>query len=114
MNGMLARTGFSALWLFHWLPLGVQAAAGNGLGWLAYWFAKRRKKIALRNLELCFPEKSPGEIRRLLRQNLQATVRAALEHGLLIWAPASRLEKLIRIEGRAHFESCRGQPVILL
>jgi KDO2-lipid IV(A) lauroyltransferase len=114
MNGALARLGFLFLWLFHWLPLGLQAATGNILGWLAYPLAERRKRVAHRNLRLCFPEKSQAEIRRLVRQNLQATLRAALEHGLLIWAPARRLEKLIRIEGREHLDACRGQPVILL
>jgi len=44
----------------------------------------------------------------------KGTIRAALEHGLLIWAPAARLEKLIRIEGREHLDACLGQPVILL
>ncbi len=110
----LTRLGFFLLWLFHWLPLGLQAAIGNALGGLAYLFAQRRKRVARRNLELCFPEKSPAEIRRLLRQNLQATARAALEHGLLVWAPASRLEKLIRVEGREHLEACLGRPLILL
>lgn len=114
MKNAFSRLGFFFLWLFHWLPLGVQAMLGNGLGWLAYWLTKRRKHVAWRNLQLCFPEKSPAEIRRLLRQNLQASVRAALEHGLVIWAGASRLEKLIHVEGHEHIDACRGQPVILL
>jgi KDO2-lipid IV(A) lauroyltransferase len=114
MKNAFVRLGFLFLWLFHWLPLSVQALFGNGLGWLAYLLANRRKRIARRNLELCFPKKSQAEICHLLRKNLQATVRAALEHGLLIWASAARLEKLIRVEGRAHLDSCHGQPVILL
>lgn len=111
---VLARLGFFFLWLFHWLPLGAQAAIGNALAWLAYPVAERRKRIARRNLQLCFPEKSRDEIEQLVRKNLQATLRAALEHGLLIWAPAARLNKLIRIEGREHLDACRNQPVILL
>lgn len=114
MNVALARLGFFLLWLFHWLPLGLQAAVGNGLGWLACFLTRRRKRIARRNLELCFPEKTAAERRRLLRRNLQASIRAALEHGLLIWAPAARLEKLIRLEGREHLQACKDQPVILL
>ena len=114
MSKLLAQFGFAALWLFHWLPLGLQAAIGNGLGWLACFLTRRRKHIARRNLELCFPEKSASERRSLLRRNLQASIRAALEHGLLIWAPAPRLEKLIRIEGREHLDACIGRPVILM
>ncbi len=114
MKNAFVRLGFAFLWLFHWLPLGAQALIGNGLGWLAYWFTARRKRVARRNLTLCFPEKNEDEIRRLLRQNIQASVRAALEHGLLIWASAARLEELIRLEGREHLEACKDQPVILL
>lgn len=114
MNNLFARLGVVVLWSFHWLPLGVQAAIGNGIGWLAYVLAKRRTRIGRRNLELCFPEKSPSERERLLLHNIQATVRAALEHGLLIWGSARRLERLIRIEGREHLDACLGQPLILL
>ncbi len=114
MNLLLARLGFAALWGFHWLPLGMQALVGNALGGLAYVFARRRKHVARRNLILCFPEKSQAEINRLVRKNLQATVRSALEHALLIWASKARLQKLISIEGREYFEACQGQPMILL
>lgn len=114
MNRLFTHLGFAVLWIFHWLPLGAQAAIGNTLGWLFYFAAQRRKQVARRNLELCFPEKNAEEIRQLLRRNLQVTIRVALEHGLLIWAPASRLEKLIRVEGREHLDASRGQPVILL
>lgn len=114
MKNVLVRLGFAFLWLFHWLPLGVQAAIGNGLGWLAYLLAERRKRVARRNLELCFPGKSHGEINVLLRRNFQVTMRAALEHGLLFWASAHRLKKLIRIEGAEHLDALRGQPLILL
>lgn len=114
MKNAFVRLGFAFLWLFHWLPLGAQALIGNGLGWLAYWFTARRKRVARRNLTLCFPEKNEDEIRRLLRQNIQASVRAALEHGLIIWAGATRLEKLIHVEGREYLDACHGQPLILL
>lgn len=114
MSELLTRLSFGFLWLFHWLPLGVQASMGNALGWLAYHLAKRRKHIAQRNLELCFPEKSPAEIQTLLKKNIQASTRAALEHGLLVWASDKRLKKLIRHEGEEHLNACLGKPLILL
>lgn len=114
MKGLFIRTGFLLLWGFHWLPLGMQSAIGNTIGWLPYLVAGRRRNIAQRNLELCFPEKSPAEIRRLLRLNIQASVRAALEHGLLVWASEKRLKKLIRLEGEEHLDTNMGKPLILL
>lgn len=114
MSEFSTQLGFGFLWLFHWLPLGVQARMGNALGWLAYYLAKRRKHIAQRNLELCFPEKSPHEIQRLLLKNFQASTRAALEHGLLIWAGEKRLKKLVRFEDEEHLLAHTGKPLILL
>ena len=114
MSAVLTHLGFGFLWLFHWLPLGIQAAIGNLVGWLAFHLTQRRKHVAQRNLEHCFPEKSPAEIQRLVRRNIQASVRATLEHGLLIWASAARLKRLVRIENQALMDSLNGQPVVLL
>lgn len=114
MSELATRLGFALLWLFHWLPLGTQAAIGNFVGWLAFHFADRRKRIARRNLELCFPEKTPAEIQTLLKKNLQASTRAALEHGLLVWSSETRLKKLIRFEDEAHLQAHMGRPLILL
>lgn len=114
MSEFFTRLGFGFLWLFHWLPLGVQAAFGNFVGWLAYHIAKRRKRIAQRNLELCFPEKSPAEIQMLLKKNLQASTRATLEHGLLVWAGEARIKKLVRFEDETHLDAHQGKPLILL
>jgi KDO2-lipid IV(A) lauroyltransferase len=114
MSLALTRLGFFALYLFHWLPLCAQAAIGNVVGWLAFHLAGRRKRIARRNLELCFSDKPAAEITRLLRKNLQASSRAALEHGLLVWASEKRLRRLIRFEGEEHLAAHQGRPLILL
>ena len=114
MTGLAVRLGFSLLWVFHWLPLGIQATVGNTIGWLTYHFAGHRKRIAQRNLELCFPNESPAEIRRLLRLNIQASVRATLEHGLLVWASARRIKEIIRFEGEEQLDAYLGKPLILL
>ena len=54
---MGTRILLGVLWLLHWLPLSVQAALGRGLGALLFALAGSRRRIAMRNLELCFPEK---------------------------------------------------------
>lgn len=114
MSEFFTRLGFGFLWLFHWLPLGIQAAIGNFVGWLAYHLTRRRKHIARRNLELCFPEKNPAEIQTLLKKNLQASTRAALEHGLLVWAGEARIKKLVRFEDEVHLDAHQGKPLILM
>jgi KDO2-lipid IV(A) lauroyltransferase len=54
-----ARVLLAVLWLLHLLPLPMLAAVGSGTGRLLYALAGARRRVALRNLKLCFPEKSP-------------------------------------------------------
>ncbi len=111
---MLARIGVFILWLLHLLPLGMQAALGNLLGSLFYVVARRRRKIATVNLRLCFPEKTEQERQRLVRRNFQMFTRSFIERGIIWWASAARINRLIRVEGEEHFNAVLGQPMILL
>jgi len=106
--------GVGFLWLLHGLPLPLQAALGNALGGLMAMMPGRRRRIAATNLALCFPD-APGALRRRwLRQTYQASIRAALEHGILWWGSEARLRRLIQIDNP---EAARGdgkRPVIWL
>ena len=107
-----AWLGVGALWLMHWLPLSLQAAIGNALGWLLALMPSKRRKIVSTNLALCFPE-APGALRRRwLRQTFQASVRAVLEHGLLWWGREARLRRLIRIDNPDAARGDGKRPVI--
>ena len=106
--------GIGLLWLLHWLPLPLQAALGNALGWLLAMKPGKRRRVVATNLALCFPEASHAQRRRWLRQTFQASMRAVLEHGVLWWGSAARLRRLIRIDNP---EAARGdgvRPVIWL
>jgi len=108
------RVLLAFLWLFHWLPLGVQAVCGNVFGGLGYRLAASRRKVALRNLELCFPEMSPGERATLAREHFRWLGRSLLERGLLWFASPSRLRRLIRVEGDVQLAERSEQPVMWL
>ena len=97
----MSRLVVGLIWLLHWLPLGALARVGSGFGWLLYWVVLPRRKIALTNLRLCFPELSEAERRALARRNFALIGRSMLERGLAWWAGPERL----RAEGR---------PVLLL
>ena len=108
------RALLAALWLFHWLPLPVQAAFGNGFGRLGWHLARSRRRIALRNLELCFPELSIGERTRLAGEHFRWLGRSLLERGLLWYASPARLRRLIRVEGDVHLAERSDKPVMWL
>jgi len=94
-----SRILLGLFWLLHWLPLPLLAAVGRGFGRLLHALAGSRRRIALRNLELCFPEMPEKERRALVREHFQWLGRSMLERGLLWFAPVSRLRRLIRVEG---------------
>ncbi len=102
------------LWLFQWLPLGIQAACGSLLGRLGYRLAGGRRKVALRNLQLCFPELANNERERLAREHFRWLGRSLLERGLLWYASPQRLTRLIHVEGDVHLAERSDRPVMWL
>jgi len=102
------------LWLLHGLPLAWQAALGRALGSLLYRVAGSRRRICLRNLELCLPELPAAERERIARQVFQNFTRTALERGLLWYAPPERLRRLIHVEGDVGFADRHPGPVMWL
>lgn len=54
------------------LPLRMVARLGRGGGALVYWLDARHRRVALRNLTMCFgEEKSPDEIRAIAKENFR-------------------------------------------
>lgn len=102
------------LWLLHWLPLPALRAIGGGLGKVLYALGRERRKVALINLRLCFPEKSEAEREELARRHFIAFSRAVLDRTLGWWASKERLERIIRITGVEHLNDPEGRPVIML
>ena len=111
---MTARALLTLLWLLHWLPLSVQARLGNGLGRAGWRLVGSRRKVALRNLELCFPELPAAERERLAREHFRWLGRSLLERGLLWYASAARLKRLIHVEGDVHLAERSDRPVMWL
>lgn len=111
---MGARILLGVLWSLHWLPLGVQAAIGRGLGRLLHALAGTRRRIALRNIQLCFPEQTPEWKRALVREHFLWLGRSIVERGLLWYASPERLKRLIRVEGDVTLAERSERPVMWL
>jgi KDO2-lipid IV(A) lauroyltransferase len=111
---LLARLVLALVWLLHFLPLGLLAALGRGLGLLLHAFAHARREVALTNLALCMPELSESERRRMVREHFQWNGRSLLERGLLWHASKARLQRLIHVEGDVHLAENSKQAVMWL
>ena len=108
--------GLGVLWLVVQLPYRALLWLGGALGAVMYRFAGERRRIAARNLELCFPELSDDERRRLLKANFASTGIAFFEMAMSWWWPKARLARLAHIEGIEHLQAAQreGQGAILM
>ena len=114
LSNMAARLVLGLLWLLHWLPLGLQTRLGQGLGALLWRLGKSRRRIALRNLALCLPEKTPAEREALARAHFGWLGRSFLERGMLWYASRERLSRLIQVEGDVKLAERSERPVMWL
>lgn len=114
MTAALSRAVLGLLWLLHWLPLPLLAALGRGLGGLLHALAGRRRRIALRNVELCLPEWPEAQRRALVREHFAWLGRSLLERSLLWYASEARLKRLIHVEGDVGLAERSEQPVMWL
>ncbi|PPE65724.1 lipid A biosynthesis acyltransferase [Caldimonas caldifontis] len=109
-----SRATIGLMWLLHWLPLSMQAVIGRMLGRALYALGRSRRRIALRNLELCFPQQSAAEREALAREHFQWLGRSLLERGLLWYGSRARLERLIHVEGDIGLADRSDKPVMWL
>lgn len=120
----------SRLWLPQywptWLGLGIFRLLGRlpwpekrllarGLAWFVFHFIRLRRRVVFTNLQLCFPEKSPGEITALARAHYEALAYGLFETTAAWWSPFDSLPAY-RIIGGEHLVAAlaRGKGVVLL
>ena len=111
---MGARLLLGLLWLLHCLPLGAQALLGRALGRLLFVVAGKRRRIALRNIALCFPEQNAAQHEALAREHFCWLGRSILERGVLWFASPERLKRLIHVEGDVGLAERSERPVMWL
>ena len=89
------------------LPLPLVHALGAALGLLFTLVPNRTRRIARRNVELCFPGLEPAERQRLVRRTLVETGKGLAELGRFWTGSPDRALGLVRaVHGQAAFEAC--------
>jgi KDO2-lipid IV(A) lauroyltransferase len=91
------------------LPWSVQRALGRLIGALALGVATARKRAARINLELCFPEMSPEQRERLLRESFRDLGIGLFEFARAWWGSATPMRRTVRIEGLELLDGIRAQ-----
>ncbi len=100
----LAWFGLGLLRAISLLPLPVIAALGCSFGWLIYLLYAARRRVVRINITRCFPELSQRAQRRIVRRHFCSLGQAFLAMGVAWWASPRRLERLVRWNGREHYE----------
>lgn len=105
------------LWLLIQLPFKWLKKLGAAIGRFLYYFAKSRRKIALRNLELCFPELTEQERILIVKRNFAAMGIAFFEMAISWWWPKKKFAKLAKkVDGLEYLQKAHeaGQGVLLM
>ncbi len=98
------------------LPWALQLAFGRTIGALAYRVPNQRRRIAHRNLELCFPDLGAEERARMLRASYRELGIGLFEFMRAWWGSVARFRDTTTFTGLGHLEQARaaGTGVILV
>lgn len=104
------------LWLLGKIPFRFGLWLSRPIGFLLYHGLARRRAIAQRNIERCFPDYSNEEVSRLLRDNFRALARSLFETAWCWSMSRRRFRRHTRIEGLEHLLEAEesGSGVLLV
>lgn len=101
-------------WLARRTPA-TRARLGRGLGQVAWLLVRRRRRVALRNLELCFPDMTPKARHAMAHAHFMALAQSVVDRSVLWYGQADAVRDLVSLTGVEHMhEALARGPVILL
>lgn len=113
----LSWIGVGAIWLIARLPYRVLLALGGAAGHLAARTLRSRRRIAERNLAICFPELGEDARAALLEENLRDSGRMLAEFALAWMGTDRALARVpMTLDGLEHLEAAHraGRGVLLV
>ena len=99
---MMARLGLGFMRLLARLPLPWLRALGWLLGQVLYVLVVPRRRVALRNLELCFPQASLRQRRAWARETFVVFCQTWLDRSWLWSAPREVVLARVQLQGALH------------
>ena len=96
---MTGRLGVWFMRVLAHVPLPALRALGWCLGQLLYVLAVPRRKVALRNLALCFPAATAAQRRRWARETFVVFCQTWLDRSWLWFAPREVVQRRVRLQG---------------
>ncbi|TWI10353.1 KDO2-lipid IV(A) lauroyltransferase [Lysobacter ruishenii] len=108
--------GIGVLALLARLPWPLQRACGTAMGQVLRVAVGSRRRIAERNIALCFPELDDAARAALLRRHFAALGIGVFEFTRAWWGSIEPLRRGLRVEGLEHLQQARaaGRGVIVV
>lgn len=102
--------------VLSWMPGPVHWLLGSALGEILSWLPTPNRRFAYRNLELCFPDKTPAERRRIVKRHFHLSGYATLSLSIAWFAPQWRIRRFIALSNASYIDEAyaSGKNVILL
>ena len=107
--------GLGMLKVLSWLPYSAKFSAGRALGKLMFWFAPKRRKIALANIQIAFPEKSSQQQTELLKAHFSSLGISIIEMAIVWFGDhkynhQNAFEKgLVKFIGQENLQAAQAQ-----
>jgi KDO2-lipid IV(A) lauroyltransferase len=99
---VISRLGVLFMRAIAHLPLSWVRGMGAALGVFLYAVVIPRRRIALRNLELCFPQWTPAQRKAVARQHFIRFAQAFLDRSWLWHAPPDVVRQRLQLVGAVH------------
>ena len=108
--------GLALLRLLGFVPLPLLAMAGYILGTLFYLLHFSRRRIAHKNISLCFPELSSRQQHWINYQHFCYLGQSIMSACMNWWISPARFDRLVAIKNREHYDQALSnkQNIILL
>lgn len=109
----------AAMKLLACCPLWFIQGLGACVGTLFSFFPTQFKRVAEKNIAICFPEMSPAWQRSMVRQSLRNTVMTAFEYAMHWFWPAEKVRSVIQepdedVQKAFYAAQGEGNGVIIL
>ena len=96
---MLSRLGVQFMKALAPLPLRWVRGLGWALGWLLFLIVPRRRHVVRVNLDLCFPQWTPEQRRKLVPRVFIAFAQAWLDRSWLWHGDPQRVRERVKLQG---------------
>jgi len=110
-----AALGFARL-IVLLLPMRALAALGHSIGMAAYHLGSSRRKVALKNIQTCFPDFTPEQCEHINREQFGFIGQSIFTTLANMWDNPIAIRQRITVLDRRHYDQAlnEGRNIIIL